>query len=42
MCVSDDSCGESEGEKGYHELKDEVGQLERTIEDQSYDIQYLQ
>mmetsp|Transcript_101261 Transcript_101261/g.151716 ORF Transcript_101261/g.151716 Transcript_101261/m.151716 type:complete len:246 (+) Transcript_101261:1-738(+) len=42
VTFDDDSCGESEGEKGYHELKDEVGQLERTIEDQSYDIQYLQ
>merc|ERR1711966_35752 len=42
VTFDDESCGESEGEKGYNEIKDEVSQLERTIEDQSYDIQYLQ
>ena len=35
------SCGESEGEKPFNELKSEVSSLEDVIQQQQYDIAYL-
>jgi hypothetical protein len=42
VTFDDDSCGESTGEKPFSDLKDEVGQLEDVIQQQQYDIAYLE
>lgn len=42
VTFDDESCGESTGEKPFNDLKDEVGSLENVIQQQQYDISYLE
>ena len=42
VTFDDDSCGESTGEKPFNDLQEEVGQLEGVIQQQQYDIAYLE
>lgn len=42
VTFDDDSCGESTGEKPFNDLTNKVGQLEDVIQQQQYDIAYLE
>ncbi len=42
VTFDDESCGESTGEKPYNDLKEEVGSLEGVIQQQQYDIAWLE